>query len=121
MKTEFDGAQDIYNELKIPFIIIEGWGETYGLEKDYTFIKHIHKGWLQKILGKQIPLLTSWSAINNLKQSRHDLAETEEFKTEVNRYEDVIDYMKQSDDFPDNGHPGRELHKKLADELEPYV
>ena len=29
--------------------------------------------------------------------------------------------MRQSDDFPDNGHPGRELHKKLAEELEPYV
>ncbi len=121
MKTAFDGAQEIYDVLKIPFILIEGWGETYGLENDYTFIKHIHKGWLQKILGRQIPLLTSWNSINNIKQSRHELADSEEFKTEIRKYEEVVDYMRQSDDFPDNGHPGRELHKKLAEELEPYV
>ena len=90
-------------------------------EKDYTFIKHIHKGWLQKILGKQIPLLTSWNSINSLKQLRPDLADTDEFKEEVNKYEDVINYMVLSDDFPDHGHPGRKLHKKLAEEIEPYV
>jgi len=121
MKVAFDGAQAIYNKLKIPFILIEGWGETYGLESNYTFIKHIHKGWLQKILGKQIPLLTSWNSINDLKQLRPDLADTDEFKEEVNKYEEVINYMASSDDFPDNGHPGRTLHKKLAEEIEPYV
>ena len=121
MKIAFDGAQAIYNELKIPFILIEGWGETYGLESNYTFIKHIHKGWLQKILGKQIPLLTSWGSINAIKELRSDLADTDEFKKEVNKYEEVINYMALSDDFPDNGHPSRILHKKLAEEIEPYV
>jgi hypothetical protein len=121
MKIAFDAAQEIYNELKIPFILIEGWGETYGLESNYTFIKHIHKGWLQKILGKQIPLLTSWGSINAIKELRSDLADTDEFKKEVNKYEEVINYMALSDDFPDNGHPGRILHKKLAEEIEPYV
>ena len=91
------------------------------MENDYSFIKHVHKDWLKKILGRDIPLITSWEAINNISSLRSDLAETEEFKKIVNDYEEIVNYMKESDDFPDNAHPGRILHEQLAKELEPYV
>ena len=121
MKVAFDGAQRVFNETKIPWLLIEGWGSTLGLEKDYTFIKHIHKDWMKKIIGKEIPLITSWESINNITALRPDLAETEEFKNQINAYEELLDYMKESDDFPDHAHPSRELHKQLAEEIAPYV
>jgi len=92
-----------------------------GMEKDYSFIKYVHKDWLKKILGRDIPLITSWEGLNNIQALRPDLAQTEEFKKIVNDYEELINYMKESDDFPDHAHPGRILHEQLAKELEPYV
>jgi|TARA_B100001013_G_scaffold275346_1_gene175830 hypothetical protein len=121
MQVAFEGAQRVYDETNIPWIVIEGWGRTWGMENDYSFIKHVHKDWLKKILGRDIPLITSWEAINNISSLRSDLAETEEFKKIVNDYEEIVNYMKESDDFPDNAHPGRILHEQLAKELEPYV
>ena len=59
--------------------------------------------------------------MNNIQAMRPELARTEEFKNIVNDYEEIIDYMKESDDFPDNAHPGRILHKQLAKEIAPYV
>ncbi|MAV94143.1 MAG: hypothetical protein CMA31_00475 [Euryarchaeota archaeon] len=120
-RVAFESAQRVYNETQIPWIIIEGWGRTWDMEKDYSFIKHVHKDWLKKILGKDIPLITSWEALNNIQALRPDLAEAEEFKKIVNDYEELIDHMKQSDDFPDHAHPGRKLHKQLAKEIAPYV
>ena len=121
MKVAFDGAQRVFNETKIPWLLIEVWASTLGLEKDYTFIKHIHKDWMKKIIDKEIPLITSWESINNITALRPDLAETEEFKNQINAYEELLDYMKESDDFPDHAHPSRELHKQLAEEIAPYV
>ena len=72
-------------------------------------------------MAKEIPLITSWESINNITALRPDLAETEEFKNQINAYEELLDYMKESDDFPDHAHPSRELHKQLAEEIAPYV
>jgi hypothetical protein len=121
MQVAFESAQRVYDETQIPWIIIEGWGRTWGMEKDYSFIKYVHKDWLKKILGRDIPLITSWEGLNNIQALRPDLAQTEEFKKIVNDYEELINYMKESDDFPDHAHPGRILHEQLAKELEPYV
>ncbi len=121
VQVAFEGAQRVYDETNIPWIVIEGWGRTWGMENDYSFIKHVHKDWLKKILGRDIPLVTSWEGLNNIQALRPDLAETEEFKKIVNDYEEIVNYMKESDDFPDNAHPGRILHEQLAKELEPYV
>jgi len=121
MQVAFESAQRVYDETQIPWIIIEGWGRTWGMEKDYPFIKYVHKDWLKKILGRDIPLITSWEGLNNIQALRPDLAQTEEFKKIVNDYEELINYMKESDDFPDHAHPGRILHEQLAKELEPYV
>ena len=136
LKIVFDGAQKIYDETKIPWIIIEGWGKCPDVS-NYTFIKHIHKDWMSKLLGHDIPLMSSWPTINLLRRARPDLADSSatkflqknlpidvketEFKKIVDEYEKTIETMQAHKDFPDNCHPNRHIHKLLAEEIERYV
>ena len=120
-QVAFDSAQRVYDETKIPWIIIEGWGRTWNMENDYSFIKHVHEDWLRNIIGRDLPFISSWEALNNIQALRPGLARTKEFKKIVNDYEEIVAYMMRSDDFPDNAHPGRVLHKQLAKEIAPYV
>tara|TARA_X000000368_G_C22971032_1_gene685470 strand:+ start:260 stop:1114 length:855 start_codon:yes stop_codon:yes gene_type:complete len=130
IKMCLDNAQKIYNETKIPWIIIEGWGKLPQDLSQYNFIKHVHRNWMDKILGHEIPAMSSWPTINLLRRARTDLADASaiiktapesEFKRIVDSYEDTIKTMETSDTFPDNCHPNRKVHEQLATELEPYV
>ena len=136
LKIIFDGAQKIYDETNIPWIIIEGWGKCPAID-NYTFIKYIHKDWMSKLLGHEIPLMSSWPTVNLLRRARPDLADASatkflqkhlpieqketEFKKIVDDYERTINTMQEHKQFPDNCHPDRFIHQQLAKELEPYV
>ena len=136
LKIIFDGAQKIYNETNIPWIIIAGWGKCPAID-NYTFIKYIHKDWMSKLLGHEIPLMSSWPTVNLLRRARPDLADASatkflqkhlpieqketEFKKIVDDYERTINTMQEHKQFPDNCHPDRFIHQQLAKELEPYV
>jgi hypothetical protein len=143
LKIAMDGAQRIYNETNIPWIIIEGWSKVD--IKNYTFAKHVVKDWMATLLGHDIPLLSSWPTVNHLRRRRPDLTENAgdslrlfarqkpelnipklpegnqedtEFKLIVDDYEEVIKTMQQHDKFPDNCHPDRTVHAELAEHLE---
>jgi len=125
-----DNAQKIYDETKVPWIIIEGWGKLPQDLSKYTFIKHVHRNWMENLLGHEIPAMSSWPTINLLRRARPDLADSSaiiktapesEFKKIVDSYEDTIKTMEQNDKFPDNCHPDRTVHEQLANELESYV
>ena len=125
-----DNAQKIYNETKVPWIIVEGWGKLPQDLSKYNFIKYVHRNWMDKVLCHEIPLMSSWPTINLLRRARTDLADASaiiksapesNFKKIVDAYEDTIKTMEKSDKFPDNCHPDRTVHEQLANELEPYV
>lgn len=137
-----DNAQKIYNETKVPWIIIEGWGKLPQDLTHYSFIKHVHRNWIDKILGHEIPLISSMSTAELLRHQRPDLLGTTRnksftngsefiqyfknrpqtyFKSIVDAYERNIIAMQESVHFPDNSHPDRHMHEALAQELEQYV
>mgnify|MGYP005675529559 CR=1 FL=1 len=130
IKMCLDNAQQIYNETKVPWIIVEGWGKLTQDLSQYSFIKHVHRNWMDKILGHEIPLMSSWPTVNLLRRARPDLVDVSAvvkdgpetyFKSIVDAYEKTIETMKASKHFPDNCHPDRNIHKELAQELEQYV
>ena len=145
LQHALDGAQKIYEETNIPWIIVEGWTKVE-LKEHHTFVKHIHKDWMSSIIKRPVPMFSSWQTVDNIRRRRPDLTESaaeslrlfarqkpelnipdlpkgpeNEFKKIVDDYEEVIKIMEQSPLFPDNCHPDRTLQEQLAHELEPYV
>ena len=142
-----DGAQAIYEQTGIPWLVIEGWGKLPKDISKYTFIKYVHRDWMDKILGRPVPLISSWGTAENVRRRRPDLTENAaeslrmfarqrpelgipalpegseetEFKRIVDEYEDVINIMTKSDRFPDNCHADRTIQEELANEIAPHV
>ena len=141
-----DGAQAIYEQTGIPWLVIEGWGKLPKDISKYTFIKYVHREWMDKILGRPVPLISSWGTAENVRRRRPDLTENAaeslrmfarqkpelnipvipegedtEFKTIVDEYEKVIEIMTNSDMFPDNCHVDRTIQEELANEIAPHV
>lgn len=146
LKVALDGAQKIYKETHIPWLVIEGWGKLPEDISQYSFIKYAHRNWMDKIIGRPVPLISSWGTAENVRRRRPDLTESaadslrmfkrqrpdldipdipegpdSEFKKIVEDYEAVIDIMNKSEKFPDNCHADRHIQKELAEELEIYV
>ena len=141
-----DGAQAIYEQTGIPWLVIEGWGKLPKDISKYTFIKYVHREWMDKIIGRPVPLISSWGTAENVRRRRPDLTENAaeslrmfarqkpelniphipegedtEFKTIVDEYEKVIKIMTDSDRFPDNCHVDRLIQEELANEIAPHV
>jgi len=101
---------------------------------------------MDKILGRPVPLISSWGTAENVRRRRPDLTENAaeslrmfarqkpelnipvipegedtEFKTIVDEYEKVIEIMTNSDMFPDNCHVDRTIQEELANEIAPHV
>jgi len=146
LKIALDGAQKIYEETNIPWLVIEGWGKLPEDISQYTFIKHVHRGWMDSIIERPVPLISSWGTAENVRRRRPDLTENAadalrmfarqrpelnipdipegietEFRSIVEDYEVVIDLMNKSDKFPDNCHVDRHIQKQLAEDIAKYV
>jgi hypothetical protein len=116
-------AQQIYQEFGIPFIVVDGQSPfNRRLGKDH-FVKH-HIKWLEQLLelNSDAPRYSfgAWQKIQQILE--HYSINEREFVIknleDLDRSELVIKLGKQSDLFPDNGHPSSDCFRELADQIE---
>lgn len=117
LEYSFNLAENIYNKSGIPFIIVEGLGETFGLEDKYNFSKYVIKDWIGSIAGVKPPIISSYQTISDVSNflSSNYINEVSEL---LNGCELWNSHMRGHKDFPDQFHPNREQHKLLSIELD---
>jgi hypothetical protein len=112
----YEFAQEtIYAEFKIPFIVIGGLGRLEDTIYNYEFAKYLIPSWIEEMLKINYKLPRNfltwhrWAEVfNNFVFDKSEvLAEFEQ----VQNYQELL---KNSNLFPDNGHPCKEEYQKLA-------
>lgn len=121
LKVFLDALQDIYDILKIPIILVEGWGRTNNLIRHYTFCYHLEEKWIEGITKLKHPIITTWATYEavvahfgkSLNVGRRDRI--------LKNYERFHDRLQKKMIFPDGGHPSYEEHEKLSKKLLPII
>lgn len=119
-KQNYQYAQTMFDEFKIPFILIGGQTPIDPQIDQYTFAKYKIDNWLAELAGInfQIPYSTVGS-LNKIKRilDYYNIS----FKKfvlnnfdEVNKITLIEDILKTHKNFPDGGHPSRHCFLELA-------
>jgi hypothetical protein len=113
-------AQMIYDEFKIPFVVIGGQCPLPDEINKHTFCRHQIKNWPAELLDLDFdfPEYTwfAWSKFRqifahfNLNEKNFVLSESEN----LDKVSVIVKKSNDSDQFPDNGHPGRAQFKNLS-------
>jgi len=121
LKLFFDILQDIYDFAKVPIVLVEGWGKDLGILKNYTFCSHIEKNWIGRELGTNIPMICTMQTYDaTINLFKNKISKTQR-NNHISQYEKLMEILRKSNKFPDNGHPNYEIHQALADKLKPVI
>lgn len=113
IRMSFEMAQKIYDNVGVPFILVESLGNTKKYEEDYTFCKHKIDNWVGKMVNYEVPTLVSsriFEVMNKEYLDRFDHNEIMVMLGEAGKFHDIL---RGREDFPDGGHPNRDQHHKL--------
>jgi hypothetical protein len=116
-------AQTMYNEYKIPWIVVGGQSTVDPIIEEFNFAKYIIPSWLQELLAlESMPpanTFLSWHKIERILD--HFKIDKKQFimknSDDLDQLEKIQDLAVASTNFPDNGHPSRQCFEKLAHRL----
>lgn len=119
-KENYRYAQMIYDEYKIPFIVIGGQCLVNSSIKEFTFPRLVIKSWLAELLNLNFvpPKNTffSWGKITHILE-HYGIDERDFILANFDQLEKsqlIIDMASRSELFPDGAHPSRKCFEKLA-------
>ena len=108
----------IYQEFKIPFIVIAGVGKLEESIDQFNFVHYKIHCWTQEILNLDYPvsrhLLGWWKSHKIFENFEYDKKQLLEMIEEADHYKKLLN---DSDLFPDHVHVCRNEYKKLATRL----
>jgi hypothetical protein len=122
-KENYRYAQMIYDEFKIPWIVVGGQSTVDPIINNYSFARYIIPSWLQELLALEStpPANTflSWNKIERILDyfkidKRQFILDN---AWDLEELEKIQDLAIASADFPDNGHPSRRCFEQLANRI----
>lgn len=121
MKKYLEILQHIYDVIKIPIILVEGWGRTYSLLKKYDFCHHLEERWIENIIGIKPPLITTMQTYEAVVDHFGKSLDVGRRNKLLQHYERFHKALVQKRIFHDHGHPTRDHHRELWKKLRPIV
>ena len=83
-----------------------------------TGADYVIPDWRSSIFNRQFPLVHTLCHLDLIEKSSDSL----EFKNNLLKdHETILDYMKQSEHFPDNCHPGIQPHRELVERIKALI
>jgi hypothetical protein len=116
-------AQALYERYQIPFVVIGGQSTVPDTIKNYSFAHWVITSWLQELLTLEyLPpehTFFSWPKFErilnhfNIDRKQYIL----DHYDQLERAKEIVKLAQHSKLFPDNGHPGRQCHRALAERI----
>jgi hypothetical protein len=114
----YNYAQEMYNNYKIPFIVIGCNSAVHSIIDEYTFTEKIIYSWANELLAlPECDLPANWrlERLEIVLQYYKDIINKKQILNEITKMEELDKRMVQV--FPDGMHPGRKDYENLTERL----